>query len=101
MPGAELILDMRMPPPNGVDLARQARTFLVNASTVIVMITGDEDRALMKRAFEAGVELFLFKPVERNKLLKLIRAAEGPIGAGKATLHTCAAVLQSINGSRQ
>jgi c-di-GMP-binding flagellar brake protein YcgR len=33
----------------------------------------------MKRAFDAGVGFFLFKPVERNKLLKLIRAAEGPI----------------------
>jgi c-di-GMP-binding flagellar brake protein YcgR len=33
----------------------------------------------MARAFEAGVEFFLFKPVERNKLLKLIRDIEGPI----------------------
>jgi c-di-GMP-binding flagellar brake protein YcgR len=33
----------------------------------------------MKRAFDAGVEFFLFKPVERNKLLKLIRVAEGAI----------------------
>ena len=74
-----VFLDMRMPPPDGVELARQVRTSRVNASTVIVMITGEEDRTLMGRAFEAGVELFLFKPVERNKLLKLIRAAEGPI----------------------
>jgi len=34
---------------------------------------------VMGRAFEAGVEFFLFKPVERNKLLKLIRATEGSI----------------------
>ncbi len=74
-----VFLDMHMPPPDGVELARQVRTSRVNASTVIVMITGEEDRTLMGRAFEAGVELFLFKPVERNKLLKLIRAAEGPI----------------------
>jgi CheY-like chemotaxis protein len=74
-----VFLDMRMPPPDGVELARQIRASRTNASTVIVMITGEEDRTLMRRAFEAGVELFLFKPVERNKLLKLIRAAEGPI----------------------
>jgi len=43
------------------------------------MITGEEDRTVMKRAFEAGVEFFLFKPVERSKLLRLIRATEGPI----------------------
>ena len=74
-----VFLDMRMPPPDGVELARQIRASRVNASTVIVMITGEEERTLMKRAFEAGVEFFLFKPVARNKLLKLIHVAEGPI----------------------
>jgi DNA-binding response OmpR family regulator len=74
-----VFLDMRMPPPDGVELARQIRASRVNASTVIVMITGEEERTLMKRAFEAGVEFFLFKPVARNKLLKLIRVAESPI----------------------
>jgi len=74
-----VFLDMRMPPPDGVELARQIRASRVNASTVIVMITGEEERTLMKRAFEAGVEFFLFKPVARNKLLKLICVAEGPI----------------------
>ena len=74
-----VFLDMRMPPPDGVELARQIRASRVNASTVIVMITGEEERTLTKRAFDAGVEFFLFKPVERNKLLKLIRVAEGSI----------------------
>jgi CheY-like chemotaxis protein len=74
-----VFLDMRMPPPDGLELARYVRATPMNASTVIVMITGEQDRTLMKRAFDAGVELFLFKPVERNKLLKLIRVAEGSI----------------------
>jgi CheY-like chemotaxis protein len=74
-----VFLDMRMPPPDGVELTRQIRASRVNASTVIVMITGEEDRTVMQHAFAAGVEVFLFKPVERNKLLKLIRATEGPI----------------------
>ena len=58
------------------------------------MITGKQDRTVKRRAFEAGVEFFLFKPVERNKLLCLIRVKEGPIERGKAALHagfTCAA----------
>jgi CheY-like chemotaxis protein len=74
-----VFLDMRMPPPDGLALARHVRTSPVNASTIIVMITGEQDRTLMKRAFDIGVQLFLFKPVERNKLLKLIRVAEGSI----------------------
>ncbi len=74
-----VFLDMRMPAPDGAELARQVRASRVNASTVIVMITGEQERTVMRRAFEAGVQFFLFKPVERNKLLKLIRATEGPI----------------------
>lgn len=74
-----VFLDMRMPPPDGLELARQVRASRVNASAVIVMITGEQDRTLMTRAFEIGVTFFLFKPVERNKLLKLIRVAETSI----------------------
>lgn len=74
-----VFLDMRMPAPDGAQLARQVRASRVNASTVIVMITGEQDRTVMQRAFEAGVEFFLFKPIERNKLLRLIRVTEGPI----------------------
>ena len=74
-----VFLDMRMPAPDGAELAQQVRASRVHASTVIVMITGEQDRTVMGRAFEAGVEFFLFKPVERNKLLKLIRVTAGPI----------------------
>jgi CheY-like chemotaxis protein len=74
-----VFMDMRMPPPDGLELARKVRTSPLNASTVIVMITGEQDRTLMTRAFEIGVQFFLFKPVERNKLLKLIRVAESSI----------------------
>jgi YesN/AraC family two-component response regulator len=70
---------MRMPPPDGLELARHVRDSPLNASSVIVMITGEHDNSLMKRAFEIGVQFFLFKPVERNKLLKLIRVAEHSI----------------------
>ena len=71
-----VFLDMRMPPPDGLELARHVRSSRINASAVIVMITGEQDTTLTRRAFEIGVQFFLFKPVERNKLLKLIRVAE-------------------------
>jgi CheY-like chemotaxis protein len=74
-----VFLDMRMPPPDGLELARQVRASRVNASTVIIMITGEQERTLMQRAFEIGVQFFLFKPIERTKLLKLIRVAESSI----------------------
>jgi PleD family two-component response regulator len=74
-----VFLDVRMPPPDGLELARQVRASRINASTPIIMITGEQERTLMKRAFGIGAEFFLFKPVERNKLLKLIRVAETSI----------------------
>jgi len=74
-----IFLDVRMPPPNGIELARQIRASRTNATSVIVMIIGEEDRTVMARAFQAGVEFFLFKPVDRGKLLQLIRATGGSI----------------------
>jgi len=56
------LLDMRMPPPDGVELARQIRASRVNASTVIVMITGEENGRDETDLSNAGVEFFLFKP---------------------------------------
>src|SRR5260370_36378696 len=74
-----IFLDVRMPPPDGIELARQIRASRTNASSLIVMITGEEDRIVMTRAFQAGVEFFLFKPVDRSKLLRLIRVTSGSI----------------------
>lgn len=74
-----VFLDMRMPPPDGLELARAVRASRINAPAVIVMITGEQDRTLMTRAFEIGITFFLFKPVERNRLLRLIRVAESSI----------------------
>ena len=94
-----VFLDMRMPPPDGLELARQVRGSRMNASTVIIMITGEQERTLMQRAFEIGVEFFLFKPIERNKLLKLIRVAENSIDRERRRFTRvpwrCAVLLES------
>jgi CheY-like chemotaxis protein len=71
-----VFLDLRMPPPDGLELARQIRASGLNQHTPIAMITGDEDRAALTRAFQAGANFFLFKPVDRPRLLRLLRAAE-------------------------
>jgi PleD family two-component response regulator len=93
-----VFMDMRMPPPDGLELARRVRSSRMNASTVIVMITGEQDRTLMRRAFEIGVQFFLFKPVERNKLLKLIRVCRKLDRAGAAALHAGSAAATSVVG---
>jgi CheY-like chemotaxis protein len=74
-----IFLDVRMPPPDGIELTRQVRASGLNRTTPIVVITGEEDNTVLKRAFEAGASFFLFKPVDRHRMLRLIRVTEGSI----------------------
>ncbi len=74
-----VFLDVRMPTPDGFELARQMRASGFNIKTPIVMITGDSDPAVLKRGFEAGANFFLFKPVDQRGLLRLVRATQGSI----------------------
>jgi CheY-like chemotaxis protein len=74
-----VFLDVHMPAPSGTELARQMRTGGFNMKTPIVMITGDADPAVLRRGFEAGANFFLFKPVDRRAILRLVRATQGSI----------------------
>jgi CheY-like chemotaxis protein len=74
-----VFLDVRMPAPDGIELARQIRASGRNQNTPIVLITGEEDRTVLVRAFQAGANFLLFKPIDRQRLLRLIRVTEGMI----------------------
>jgi DNA-binding response OmpR family regulator len=74
-----VFLDFNMPAPHGIELTEKIRSGGLNASTPIMLITGEDDRALLGRAFEAGANFFLYKPIDRQAILKLVRAAKGPI----------------------
>jgi CheY-like chemotaxis protein len=74
-----VFLDMNMPTPNGIELTRKIRSGGLNVSTPIMMITGEDDRALLGRAFEAGVNFFLYKPIDRHAILRLVRATNDSV----------------------
>ena len=76
-----VFLDMRMPSLDGVELAKRIRSSGINQSTPLVMITGDNDQKVMQHAFQAGVNLFLFKPVDRSRLMRLLNAADNFIAS--------------------
>jgi CheY-like chemotaxis protein len=80
-------LDVNMPPPDGVELTKQIRSSDMNRTTTIVILTGAEDRGLMSRAFQAGANLFLFKPIERTRLLRTIQISSGPIDRERRRLQ--------------
>jgi CheY-like chemotaxis protein len=70
-----IFLDMRMPSLDGIEVATCIRSAGPNQNTPLVMITGDQDHKLMQRAFQAGVNLFLCKPVDRSRIMRLLNAA--------------------------
>ncbi len=74
-----VFLDVNMPKPNGIELTKKIRSGGVNASTPILVITGDDDRALLGRAFAAGANFFLFKPIAKPDILRLLRATKDSI----------------------
>ena len=78
-----VFLDMNMPKPDGIELTRKIRSGGLNVSTPIMMITGEEDRALLGRAFEAGVNFLLYKPIDRHAILRLVRATKDSIEVEK------------------
>jgi len=67
-------MDVDMPRADGLSAVER---IMSERPTPIVMITGDEDRNAMMRAFQAGATFFLSKPVDRPRLMRLIRATEG------------------------
>jgi two-component system, chemotaxis family, chemotaxis protein CheY len=74
-----VFLDVRMPAPDGIALARQVRASALNRTTPIAMITGESDRHLLTTLFEAGATFVLFKPIDRHRLLRLLRVSESVI----------------------
>lgn len=49
-----VFLDVNMPTPESIERTRKIRPGGLNVSTPIMMITGEDDRALLGRAFEAA-----------------------------------------------
>jgi DNA-binding response OmpR family regulator len=76
---AMVFLDDQMPFPDGPELTRQMRDSRSNRITPIIMISDDKRPAAMSRGFQAGASFFMYKPLDRERLLMIIRATQGAI----------------------
>jgi len=74
-----VFLDVHMPPPDGIELTIKIRSGGLNLATPVMIITGENDRALLSRAFGAGASFFLYKPIDRHDILRLVRATHDSI----------------------
>lgn len=71
-----VLIDIGLPGMDGFELARRLRGRSTDRRPFLVAITGfgmEEDR---RRATEAGIDLYLLKPVEPEMLLRLLRSFE-------------------------
>src|SRR5271156_6131988 len=73
------IIDSQMPAPDGLELTRRARDSGLNQKTPIIVVSDDQSPAAVSRAFSAGASFFLYKPIDKARLLKLLRATQGAI----------------------
>ncbi|WP_231624506.1 response regulator transcription factor [Limnohabitans sp. 63ED37-2] len=70
---AVVLLDMRMPGLNGLEL--QARLEALGRKTPIVFISGESDKDEIIEAFRLGAVDFLLKPFNREKLCQVVDKA--------------------------
>jgi len=74
----ELILsDISMPSIDGLEVARQLKSDPATSISPILMLTARSDEAAMKAASDAGVDEYMLKPFDTNKLLQKATALLG------------------------
>jgi len=74
-----VLLDLAMPSPDGLEIARQMRASGFNRRTPIIMLSDAQELSAVARGFDAGASFFLYKPIDKGRLLHLIRATQGAI----------------------
>jgi CheY-like chemotaxis protein len=79
---AVVFLDYHMACPDGLALARQIRDSGYNRMTPVILLSDDLRPGAVSEGFRAGASFFVYKPLDRDRLLRLIRATQGAIEVG-------------------
>jgi CheY-like chemotaxis protein len=72
-----IFVDLQMPKMDGFELARHIRASSWNKTAPIIIVTAQDDPKTMQKAFGCGATFFLQKPVDRQRLTNLFKAARG------------------------
>jgi type IV pilus assembly protein PilB len=68
-----VIIDLQMPEMDGVETCRRLRAQEATAFIPIIMLTAMGDDEHLTRAFEAGVDDYLVKPLQREQLVLRVK----------------------------
>lgn len=74
-----VFLDFHMASPDGIELARAMRRSLLNSTTPVVLVSDDQRPSALSVGFDAGASFFLYKPIEKERVLKVVRATQGMV----------------------
>jgi DNA-binding response OmpR family regulator len=80
-----VVLDVQLPDENGYAIARHLRT--LSPSLGIVMLTGYGSDRDHLRALDDGVDAYLFKPADIEKLAATLRNLMRRVGSAPATVN--------------
>jgi DNA-binding response OmpR family regulator len=75
-----VFLSFRMAFPDGSELTRRMRNSGFNRMTPIVLMSDDQTPHAMSQGFEAGASFFLYKPIDKERLLRLVGTTQGSVG---------------------
>jgi CheY-like chemotaxis protein len=67
-----VITDINMPTMNGLETVEAIRRHPKFGRTPVFFLTGEKDKALPRKSFDVGGNLYLRKPIDPARLLKLI-----------------------------
>ena len=70
-----LLLDVDMPPPDGIAVAREVRSQYSEAELPVILVTGHHETATKVIGLDAGATDFVTKPYQPPELLARVRAA--------------------------
>jgi len=70
---AVLLLDIKMPRMDGLEVLKEIRTDRALSSTPVVMLTSSREEQDLIRSYELGVNAFVVKPVDFKEFLEAIQ----------------------------
>ncbi len=97
------ILDMQMPGMGGLQAAKLYRVMCPRGPHIpFIILTANATTEAMRECEEAGMDAYLTKPVDANKLLEIIASLSGPAGRASqvapANRNSSASSLQVDRG---
>ncbi len=72
-----VIVDLNMPNMDGISFVRNLRNGYYNPDLPVIMLTTTNDDDLKKEAYDAGVNMFLTKPIQPEVLIYKIESLLG------------------------